>query len=96
LLESAVTIACAMGETSQPVEIAAAYLFYLSRNRPFMDGNYRMAFLTCLVFLEENRLLPVEQVPGDWETFVLDVIEGKLDKEQTAEKLKGLLQEMRQ
>ena len=34
-----------MGEPliSDPVEIAAAYLFYLCRNHPFVDGNKRVA-----------------------------------------------------
>ena len=41
----------------EPVEVAAAYLFYLCRNHPFIDGNKRTALATCLVFLSENGLL---------------------------------------
>jgi death-on-curing protein len=36
---------------ADPVEIAAAYLFYLCRNHPFVDGNERTAPAACLVFL---------------------------------------------
>jgi death on curing protein len=54
LLESAVAApqATMMGETlfTDPLEIAAAYLFYLCRNHPFVDGNKRTALATCLVF----------------------------------------------
>ena len=62
LLESAVAApqATMMGEPliSDPVEIAAAYLFYLCRNRPFIDGNKRTALAACLVFLQTNDFLP--------------------------------------
>ncbi len=66
LLESAVAApqATMMGEPlfTHPVEIAAAYLFYLCRNHPFVDGNKRTALATCLVFLSENDLLPDEKL----------------------------------
>ncbi|MEO8206874.1 MAG: Fic family protein [Chthoniobacterales bacterium] len=97
LLESALSVPQALGDEGSRdlVGIAAAYLYHLCRNRPFVDGNYRTALLVCLVFLEENGRLPVEQVSGSvWEAFVLDVAEGKLDQEQTSEGLKKLLQEM--
>ena len=45
-----------------PIEIAAAYFFYLCRNHPFVDGNKRTALAACLVFLEANGLLPGEKV----------------------------------
>jgi death on curing protein len=57
-----------------PVEIAAAYLFYLCRNHPFVDGNKRAALATCLVFLSENGLLSHEKLdPDAWESLILDV-----------------------
>src|ERR1041385_3675849 len=62
LLESAVAApqATMMGKPliSDPVEIAAAYLFYLCRNHPFVDGNKRTALAVCLVFLKSNDFLP--------------------------------------
>lgn len=71
-----------------PVEIAEAYLFYLCRNHPFVDGNKRMALATCLVFLSENGLLPNEELDIDaWESITLDVAASRLDREQTFKRL---------
>jgi death-on-curing protein len=35
-------------------EMAAAYLFHLARNHPFVDGNKRTALICALVFLGLN------------------------------------------
>jgi death-on-curing protein len=35
-------------------EMAAAYLFHLARNHPFVDGNRRTAIMCALVFLGFN------------------------------------------
>ena len=96
LLESAVAApqATMMGEPlfTRPVELAAAYLFYLCRNHPFVDGNKRTALATCLVFLSENGLLPDEALDSDaWEQLTLDVAASRLDREQTTARLKQLL-----
>lgn len=77
-----------------PVEIAAAYLFYLCCNHPFIDGNKRTALATCLVFLSENGLLPEEDLDTDkWEAFTLDVASSALTREQATVCLHGLLRE---
>jgi death-on-curing protein len=74
------------------LEIAAAYLFYICRNHPFIDGNKRAALATCLVFLSENGLLPEEKLDTDaWEAFTLDVAASVLDRAQTTAVLKSLL-----
>jgi death-on-curing protein len=96
LLESAVAApqATMMGEPliSDPVEIAAAYLFYLCRNHPFFDGNKRTALAACLVFLENNDLLPNTKLPvQEWESFVLDVAVSRLNRDQTTARLRKLL-----
>jgi death-on-curing protein len=96
LLESAVAApqATMMGQPliSDPIEIAAAYLFYLCRNHPFIDGNKRAALAACLVFLESNGLLPDKKLPVDeWEAFVLDVAASRLDREHTTRRLRKLL-----
>ena len=96
LLESAVAApkATMMGEPliSDPVEIAAAYVFYLCRNHPFFDGNKRTALAACLVFLENNDLLPNTKLPlEEWESFVLDVAASKIDREETTARLRRLL-----
>jgi death-on-curing protein len=96
LLESAVAApqATMMGTPmfSDPIEIAAAYLFYLCGNHPFVDGNKRTALATCLVFLSENGLLPEEKLDADaWEKLTLEVASSALDREQTTARLRRLL-----
>jgi len=100
LLESAVAApqASMMGQPliSDSIEIAAAYLFYICRNHPFVDGNKRTALAACLVFLEENQLLPGAKLPiNDWEMFVLDVAASKLDRTTTTRRLRKLLKRLR-
>ena len=94
LLESAVAApqATMMGEPmfTDPVEIAAAYLFYLCRNHPFVDGNKRTALGACLVFLRLNGIEPKADGPR-WEELVLDVVASRLDREQTTSRLRKLL-----
>ena len=96
LLESAVAApqATALGEPllADAVEMAAAYLFYLCRNHPFVDGNKRTALATCLVFLSENGLLPEERLDADgWEALASDVAASRLDRTQTTARLRRLL-----
>ncbi len=75
-----------------PIEVAASYLFYLCRNHPFVDGNKRVALATCLVFLSENGLLPSEALDADaWERLTLDVAASRLDRIETAGRLRTLL-----
>jgi death on curing protein len=79
----------------EPVAIAAAYLFYLCRNHPFVDGNKRTALAACLVVLEANVLLPDVGLPARnvdaWEALVIDVAASRLDREETTARLKALL-----
>ena len=96
LLESAVAApqATMMGQPllTDPLEIAAAYLFYLCQNHPFVDGNKRTALATCLVFLSENGLLPDEELDVDaWETLTLGVAASELDREQATKRLRKLV-----
>jgi death-on-curing protein len=81
---------------SDPIEIAAAYLFYLCRNHAFIDGNKRTALAACLVFLESNQLLPDTKLPKDqWEKFVLELAASKLDRDATTRRLRKLLKRSR-
>ena len=96
LLESAVAApqASMMGQPliSDPIEIAAAYLFYICKNHAFVDGNKRTALAACLVFLEENGFLPNRRLAiNEWEQFVLDVAASQLDRAATTRRLRKLL-----
>jgi death-on-curing protein len=96
LLESAVAApqATMMGVPmiSDPVEIAAAYLFYLCSNHAFVDGNKRVALATCLVFLSENGLLINEELDADeWENLTLAVAAGVLSRDEVTERLRKLV-----
>lgn len=97
LLESAVAApqATMMGVTmiSEPLEIAAGYLFYLCRNRAFGDGNKRVALATCLVFLSENGVLRNEELdPTAWETLTLAVAAGTLERSEVSAMLRTLVE----
>ena len=100
LLESAVSApqATMMGKPlfTDPVEMAAAYLFYLCQNHPFVDGNKRTALATCLVFLSENGRLPDEKLDTDaWEALTIGVASSELDRKQTTARLRKLLKKRR-
>jgi death on curing protein len=99
LLEAAVSApqATMMGRPllSNPVEMAAAYLFYLCRNHPFIDENKRSALAACLIFLEANDLLPSEKLStAEWEVLVVDVAEGGINRDQTTARLRRLLKQL--
>ncbi len=98
LLESAVAAPQASFGGLSPfhdlAEVAAAYLFYLCRNHPFVDGNKRAALGACLVFLRINGLQPQADGP-EWEQWVLAVAATTIDREQTTQKLRRLLPQTR-
>ena len=100
LLESAVAApqATMMGHPliTDPIELAAAYLFYICRNHPFVDGNKRTALASALTFLAENNLLPEELLPvDDWENLVLDVAGSGIDRAETAARLRELIRRLK-
>jgi len=94
LLESAVAApqACFGGASvyGDAIEIAGAYLFFLCRNHPFIDGNKPVALATCLVFLRLNGFAPSPD-SEEWEALTLDVAASKLDREQATLRLRELL-----
>ena len=97
LLESAVAAPQASfgGEylIEDPIEIAAAYLFYLCRNHAFLDGNKRTALASAVLFLRMNGLMaPAPLDPDAWEALVVDVGASRLDRDQTTERLRPLVQ----
>lgn len=96
LLESAVAAPQASFGGKSPyqdlAEVAAAYLYYLCRNHPFVDGNKRAALGACIVFLRLNGVEP--QVDGpDWEDLVLAIAAGAFDRGETTARLREFLPE---
>ena len=88
LLKSAVAMPSAgLGEDylhTDIYEMAAAYLFHIIRNHPFVDGNKRTGAVVAVVFLMINGIeLHASEV--SFEKMVRSVAEGKMDKTEAAE-----------
>jgi len=72
------------------IDVAAAYLFYICRNHPFLDGNKRTAMMSAIVFLRLNGIEPAPD-SGRWERLMLDVAASKIDRQETTERLRKLV-----
>ncbi len=68
--------------------MAAAYLFHIVQNHPFVDGNKRVGLVTALVFLEFNGII-VEADESGIESLVLATAKGERDKPTIATFLKA-------
>ncbi|HWY32376.1 MAG TPA: type II toxin-antitoxin system death-on-curing family toxin [Candidatus Acidoferrum sp.] len=94
LLESAVATPQASFGGKSPyqdiAEVAVAYLFYLCKNHPFVDGNKRVALGACLVFLRLNDVEPRPDGP-EWEELTMAIAANQLDREQTTQRLRKLI-----
>lgn len=94
LLESAVAAPQATFGGRSPykdqAEVAAAYLFYICRNHPFIDGNKHAALGACIVFLRVNGIQPKRDGP-EWEELTLAVASSRIERQQTSERLRKLL-----
>lgn len=68
---------------SDPARLGAAYVFGITRNHPFVDGNKRTAFAALGVFLGKNgwRLLANQTDASDT---ILAVASGELTEEALA------------
>jgi death-on-curing protein len=64
--------------------MAAAYLFHITQNHPFVDGNKRTGVVAALVFLNLNGI-EVEASERNLEKVVLGVAEGKVKKAELAD-----------
>ena len=64
-------------------EMAAAYLFRLSSNHPFVDGSKRIALISAIAFLGLNDLQLVAD-PNELEDLVMRVADGKSTKAEIA------------
>ncbi|MBZ0168376.1 death-on-curing protein [Candidatus Methylomirabilis lanthanidiphila] len=68
-------------------EMAAAYLFHIIQNHPFIDGNKRVGSMTAFAFLKLNGLT-LAASETDFEQVVLEVARGRLNKAAIAEFLR--------
>jgi death-on-curing protein len=64
-------------------EQAAAYLFHLVKNHPFLDGNKRVGLATALAFLRLNDVR-IEATDDELVELVLGVAAGPLSKADVA------------
>jgi death-on-curing protein len=64
-------------------EMAAAYLFHLVKNHPFLDGNKRVGAVAALVFLLLNGH-DFDAPEDDLVEMVLSVAQGQIDKAEVA------------
>jgi len=64
-------------------EMAAAYLFHICRNHPFVDGNKRTAVAAALIFLEMNGV-EIDAGEKDFYDLAIGVAEGKVTKAAVA------------
>ena len=71
------------------VELGAAYLFYLCRNHPFIDGNKCTGLAACIVFLRLNGLEPSQDSP-EWEALTMAIASGEIDRDEATSRLRRL------
>lgn len=64
-------------------EMAAAYLYHIVRNHPFVDGNKRAGTMAAFTFLKLNGVI-LDAPQLDFEKIVLAVAKGKADKSAIA------------
>lgn len=64
-------------------EMAAAYLYGICRNHPFLDGNKRTALACALAFLRFNGFR-VQTEQDTLYDLVIGVAEGRIDKDAVA------------
>jgi death on curing protein len=94
LLESAVAAPQVSSGGKSPyselTEVAAAYLYYLCRNHPFIDGNKRAALGSCIVFLRLNEVDPSADGP-EWKELTTAVEASTIDRDEAMAPLRKLL-----
>jgi death-on-curing protein len=60
-------------------EMAAAYLFHIVQNHPFVDGNKRTGAVAALVFLSLNDI-EIDSTEEEFESMVRSIAEGRSGK----------------
>lgn len=69
-------------------EMAAAYLFHIVENHPFIDGNKRAGAMAAIVFLDVNGIV-FNASDEDFTKMVLTVASGQMQKPEIAAFLKA-------
>lgn len=64
-------------------EMAAAYLYHIALNHPFIDGNKRVGAMAADVFLLMNGIFPTMDEDA-WANLVLEVAQRKMEKPEIA------------
>ncbi len=70
-------------------DMAAAYIYFISQDHPFMDGNKRTALASGLVFLELNGISIVDN-DGVLYDVVMDIASGNKNKVHVGDILRSL------
>ncbi|PKL14971.1 MAG: type II toxin-antitoxin system death-on-curing family toxin, partial [Spirochaetae bacterium HGW-Spirochaetae-5] len=70
-------------------DMAAAYIYHISQNHPFIDGNKRAALVSGLVFLDFNGI-EINDPDGLLYKMMMKVAEGRSSKDDISEILKKL------
>ena len=65
-------------------EMAAAYLFHITKNHPFLDGNKRAGAISALVFLDTNGI-EIDAPKGSIYDLTIAVATGQAGKTEIAE-----------
>lgn len=88
LLESAIAVPRATFEGNYLhqgiVEMAAAYLFHIVQNHPFMDGNKRTGAAAALVFLFLNDM-EIDATEDELAAITLAIADGSAGKDRAVE-----------
>lgn len=69
--------------------MAAAYLFHIVKNHPFIDGNKRTGLLAALVFLDVNGI-GIEHPSDALYELTMGVAEGRIEKRAIAMELERI------
>jgi death-on-curing protein len=70
-------------------DMAAAYIYHISENHPFIDGNKRTALVCGLVFLDFNGI-EIDDPHGQLYKMMMKVASGKSNKNEISDTLKKL------
>jgi death-on-curing protein len=69
--------------------MAAAYLFHIVSNHPFVDGNKRTGMLAAIVFLDVNGIA-IDHPSEDLYELTMGVAEGRIEKSAVAAELERI------